>query len=114
MNKQHKPVMIAVSPEEYQRDQKLKLECSVLLEGARKEAREVRAENERLETIISIVMPTVSEALEMFECLYNSDEAFAIPERMQWYITLSRYMFERTGRKHIADQVEERLNQLPF
>jgi hypothetical protein len=85
----------------------LMLEASIALKRNEQEIKQ-------LQTVVDILLPCADESLELFESLFNSDESFCEPVRMQWYITLAKYMYLRKGRKHIADKVEAKLKSLPF
>lgn len=102
---------VVMSATEYQ---KLMMQLSVLYEGARSEARELRGTNEQLKTIIEIMSGYLSESLEMFEAMFESDEGCFSYERMADYVTIARFMGAYKQRKHIADRVDARMRELPF
>jgi hypothetical protein len=66
--------------------------------------------------IIEIMSGYISDNLELFEQLFESDEGFcdASPEKMHEYITIARWMQYKYGRKCIADRVEKHMKELPF
>ena len=104
---------VVMSAEEYQ---KLMLQLSAMYEGARAEARELRSQNAKLETVTMIMSGYINDNLELFENLFESDEGFCDgnKEQMMKYIIIARYMRDRYGRQGISDRVEERMMRLPF
>lgn len=71
---------------------------------------------DKQQTIIEIMSGYISDNLELFEQLFESDEGFcdASPEKMKEYITIARWMQYKYGRKCIADRVEQHMKELPF
>lgn len=71
---------------------------------------------DKQQTIIEIMSGYISDNLELFEQLFESDEGFcdASPEQMTKYITIARWMQYKYGRKCIADRVEQHMKELPF
>ena len=71
---------------------------------------------EKQRTIIDIMSGYITDNLELFEQLFESDEGVCdySPEQMQKYVTIARWMKAKYNRPHIADRVEERMKALPF
>lgn len=86
------------------------------LDALKKTVAETCALLDKQHTMIEIMSGYITDNLELFEQLFESDEGFcdASPEQMSSYITIARWMKAKYGRKHIADRVEERMNRLPF
>jgi hypothetical protein len=116
---------VVMSGEEYKA---LMFKCSVLIEteakqarqykllyeGARDKVREMENDNNILKSTISIMSDYLSDSLETFEAMFESDEGCFPYGRMADYVMIARFMQAYKGRKCIADRVEERMKALPF
>jgi hypothetical protein len=94
---------------------KKNLEMSIQYEGCKRSNRDLRQENFKLQNVISTLAGYSKEHLEMFEQIFESDEASFKREDMIKYVTVAEYMEERYGRKtRYLRRVKDRLKDLPY